>query len=84
MFTARMFHFLPWKAFIEYAVEEYMNNKGLTSITTYLECGEVLLHVSPAQHPHLVVRFVVMELHRIRISSDGLKEYTGSHWGFKG
>lgn len=40
---------------------------------TYLESGEVLLHVAPAEEPHLVVRFVIVELDRIGVCADSLQ-----------
>lgn len=40
---------------------------------TYLENGEVFLHVTPAEQPHLVMRSVIMKLHRIWIGADGLQ-----------
>lgn len=43
---------------------------------TYLESREILLHVSPAEQPHLVMRFVIVKFHRIRVGVDRLEEDT--------
>lgn len=44
-----------------------------TETVTYLENGEGFLHVTPAEQPHLVMRSVIMKLHRIRIGADSLQ-----------
>lgn len=44
---------------------------------TYLENGEVFLHVTPAQQPDLVMRSVVVKLDRIRVCADGLQWRNG-------
>lgn len=50
-----------------------MNETKTVGCWTYLESREVLLHVAPAEEPHLVVRFVVVELYRIGVCADGLQ-----------
>lgn len=40
---------------------------------TYLENREVFLHVTPAEQPDLVMRSVIMKLHRIRVGADSLQ-----------
>lgn len=54
-----------------------------SKLWTYLESREVLLHVSPAEQPHLVVRSVIVKLHWIRVSADCLEGDTQSNQSFK-
>lgn len=46
------------------------------SDASHLKSGEVLLHVAPAQQPHLVMRLVVVELDGIRVCADSLEKGT--------
>lgn len=52
---------------------QFTDKKNPGDSSTYLEGREVLLHVAPAEEPHLVVRFVIVELHGVRVCADRLQ-----------